>query len=349
MNRPIAPLRLDPGGLAEGAGIILTRAAIATVRGLIEGKPPAEIARRAWDDRGVASVLVQRAASSPAITTTAGWSAELAHLMTRWLGLLTPVSAGADLLSRALQLRFDGYASISLPAMTLGQAGFVGEGQPVPINQFTSSATQLAPHKLALASVLTAEMLAASEAELIVRQVLLESAARGIDAALFSANAASANAPAGLLYNTTPLTPSSSTGWDAQTDDLAVLAGAVARAAGAQIVFIAAPEQAAAILLRQLDFHFPVLSSFALAKGVVIAVAVPALVSAFGATPEISASRETTLVMNTAPPDLVTGGSAASPIASVYQTDDFALEMTCWASWALRASGAVSWMNAVAW
>jgi hypothetical protein len=40
---------------------------------------------------------------------------------------------------------------------------------------------------------------------------------------------------------------------------------------------------------------------------------------------------------------------AMRELPSIYQSDSHALRMRCWASWALRASGAIAWMNSVAW
>ena len=59
--------------------------------------------------------------------------------------------------------------------------------------------------------------------------------------------------------------------------DLATLAGAVARVAGDEIVFVMAPEQAVAANLTLEQIAYPILSSSALAKGTVIAIATPAV------------------------------------------------------------------------
>ena len=296
--------------------------------------------------------LITRAVSLPAMTTATGWAAELAHVATQFLAALTPVSAGAALLNRGLQLRFDGLKNILLPTIAQGVAAFIGEGKPIPVVQFqTAAGVTLTPHSLKLITGATYEMLVSSDAESIFRAVLIESAARGLDAALFSANAATADAPAGLLNGISPATPSSSSVLtDAMMADLSALGGAVARVAGDNIAFIAAPEQALAMRLMVENLEYPVLSTAALPAKSVVAVAANALVSGFAPLPEIDISRESTLHWETAPAEIVgSGGVIAAPTGSLAQSDRIALRMKMQAAWALRASNAIAFANNVAW
>jgi hypothetical protein len=339
----------EPSSAARNNAVAsLTRAVIATANGVLDRNVSAsDFARAHWrDDRG--AELVLRAASAPASTATAGWAQELAHVTLSFLEMLKPQSAGADLLGRALQLRFDGYKSISLPTISQQAAAFIGEGKSIPVAQFTTAAgVQLLPHKLGLISVLTREMLESSNAEPIIRAVLAESAALGLDAALFSATAGTADAPPGLLNGIAPLTASTATApLDAMSADLATLAGAVARVAGPQIVFITAPEESVPIGFWSPDFVYPVLASKALAKGTIVAIASNALVSGFDPVPEIQAARQPELVMDTAPGDPVTSGQGT---ISLLQTDKVALKMRMPLAWALRAPNALAWMQSVSW
>jgi Phage capsid family len=352
VSRPI-PLRPDRNALAEAAGTSLVRAVLAAAHGRLARIDPVEFARRNWGIDGGREVgrLLTRAASAPATTSSAGWAAELSHTILQFLGLLVPVSAGAALLNRGTALSFDsGAGTISLPMMTIGQAGFVGQGKPIPVAQFQTSSLQLQPHKLALMSTLTAEMVASSSAEAIVRMALMESAARGLDAALFSANAASADAPPGLLHSLSPMVPSSTgSTWDDMVADLAALGGAVARVAGNQLVYICAPEQSLGIALRTPDFRYPVLSSSALPAKNVICVAGNALACAFAAAPEIDSSFENLVHMESATPGDIVSGAFSAPVASIFQSDSLTLRMTLTASWTMRAANAISFMNAVNW
>jgi hypothetical protein len=351
ISRPI-PLRADPNAIAEVAAQHLARAALAAANGRLARIDPIDYARRTWGVEGSREVgrLLTRAASAPATTTQSGWAAELSHVILQFLGLLVPSSGAANLLNRGLALSFDGAGTISLPTMSIGAASFIGQGKPIPVVQFQTSSLQLQPRKLALITTLTAEMLASSNAEAITRMALVESASRGLDAALFSSNAATADAPPGLLHGLSPMTPSSTgSTWDDMGLDLAALGGAVARVGGNQLIFAAAPEQALAIALRMTGFDFPVLASSALPAKTVLCVAANALASAFAPAPEIDASFETIAHMESAAPaDIVAGGMAA-PVASVYQTDNIALRMRMTASWTLRAPNAIAFMNATNW
>jgi hypothetical protein len=88
--------------------------------------------RRRWRDSETAGIgLMLRAASTPAMTSTAGWAKELAHTTQAFLGALTPLSAGADLLDRGLQLTFDGAAVISIANITAPLADFIAQGAPM--------------------------------------------------------------------------------------------------------------------------------------------------------------------------------------------------------------------------
>ena len=48
-----------------------------------------------------------------------------------------PASAGAQLLEQGLVLSFEGHGMISAPGLVAeyGNAGFVAEGQPIPVRQ----------------------------------------------------------------------------------------------------------------------------------------------------------------------------------------------------------------------
>jgi hypothetical protein len=268
------------------------------------------------------------------------------------LASLIPQSAGADLLGRGLQLSLDGVGAIQLPTIAQKPASFIGEGKPIPVVQYAVAAgPQLTPSKLALITSLTREIIDSSNAEAIVRAALSESAALGLDAVLFSANAATADAPAGLLNGVAPIAASTATlRAEALAQDIAAIGGAVARVAGGSIVYVAAPEQALSVGLLAPSFRSPVLTSAALPARTVIAIAPAALASAFDSIPEITASREASLVMNDTPAELVTaGGTFGTPVATMFQGDNVALKMRMRAAWVLRASGAIAWTQNVTW
>lgn len=351
--RPVT-LRPDLSAARETAVAGLARAAVAIARGRFEPGAPVELARRSWGEAAARDVsLLLRGATAPATTVQPGWAGEFAHVVLQFISSLVPQSAGADLLGRGLQLRFDGAASISLPVISPTPANFVGQAKPIPVAQFvTSAGVKLEPHKLAIITLLTQEMITSSGAEAIMRDALSQAAALALDGALFSSFAGSPDQPPGLLAGATPLTPSSASVLsDAMLADLSALAGTVARVAGGGgVVFIAAPEQAVAISIGAPMFQYPVLSTAALPKGTVAAVAASALVSASEPLPMIDASREATVHRDSAPSEIVTSsGVISAPTMSVYQTDAVAVRLRLPLAWAVRAPGAIAWASNVIW
>jgi len=348
MNRPVpVPLRPDFYAVQDRTISALVRSAIATAHGTYNKaiRVP-DYARKTWGTEAAREVgLMLRAATVPATTTQSDWAGLFAQVTVTFLSSLVPASAGADLLGRGLQLRFEGAGAISLPTMSAGQAAFVGQSAPIPIVAYqTTAGIKLEPHKLALGCTLTYEMLSTPSAEDAVRAALTESAAQGLDAVLFSASAATADQPAGLLNGITATTKSTQTiPSEAMVADLATLCGAIARVAGSNIAIVAAPEQAVSIALRLPQLPYVVLASKALAAGSVIAVATNALVSAFENVPRIESSREVAQAADTAPV------ADAPATMSVFQTDNIALKLILPASWGLRAPGAIAFTTGVAW
>jgi hypothetical protein len=258
---PGRPIALTADYRGDGLSSF-TRAAIATGLAALDRNLRASDVARRWDDRNVELVL--RAAVNP--TSVAG-SPAMTQVGAAFLAALTPASAGADLLARGVQLNFSGAASISVPNIALPVADFVAEAMAFPVRTApTSAGATLTAHKLGVIVVLTGEVLRSSNAETLVRQVLVESCGPAVDNVLFSAGAAAADRPAGLLNGIAGLTPAAA-GVKAQAivDDLQALGSALAPVAGnGQIVLVASPDVAVALALRLLSQSWPVLTSASL-------------------------------------------------------------------------------------
>jgi len=343
MNRPLVPedvIRAQPIRP-------LVRAVIATALASMR-KPnlPDRVARELWgNDRNVELVL--RAAVSPTTLSSAPGVAQIAQA---FLATLVPVSAGADLLGRGVQLSFDGAAQISLPALTTPTADFVGEGQSIPAVAATSSAVTLVPHKLGVLTSLSAEMLRSPAAEQLVRQVLIDATGPAIDKVLLSANPAAADRPAGILNGVAGLTPTAAGGAKSEilVDDLQKLAAAIAPVAGnGNIALVASPDAYAALVMRlPRAVEWPVLTSSSLATKTVIALATNALVSVVDGTPTIDARQDVDWISDTAPPS---DGSLGATRYSSFQKDVVALRLRWPISWCLRTPAAIAWMTGVNW
>jgi len=212
----------------------------------------------------------------------------------------------------------------------------------------------LVPHKLATVCSLSGEMLRSSNAETLVRQVLVESAGPGIDSVLFSANPASANQPAGLLNGIPALTPAASgqSKGEILVDDLQKLATAIGPVAGnGDIVLVGSPDAAAALKMRlPSSVEWPVLTTNSLAPKTVIAVAAAAVISAIDGLPSIDTTTEAAIRYDDQPGDIVDiGGVFARPVGSLFQTDVIGLRLKWKITWALRSPSALAWMSGVNW
>jgi hypothetical protein len=342
-DRSITPLRPDHNALARAALTSVTRAAI--MAGRNAGKRVAEASE--WPEDRAVEWLLRSAVSPTKISDAAG----LARLAVEFLRSLVPVSASAAVLDASISLSWDNLAQISIPGLTLPTAAWVGEGAPIPVIQGTSStAATLTPSKLATAIVLSHEMVSGSNAEAIMRMVLVENIAATLDAALFgNAAAVPGTSPAGLLNGLSSLTPASA-GAAAMVSDISALAQALGPVSGAsQPILITNPRQAAVIKMTVFVDPFVVLPSNAIPDKTVIGIVPSAVVSVIGA-PEITASIETTVHMASPASDIVSSpGTVAAPSRSVFQTDSLVLKFRMDAAWVRRATAGVQFVSATNW
>jgi hypothetical protein len=319
---------------------------------LLTARAVAQVTRRAVadviEDRWPSDRIVARAASAPAMTSVAGWAAELAQkIVSDALDALGPVSAAVRLLRLGLVLSFDRHAIISAPGFTAapGNAGFVAEGQPIPVRQLAATGAQLQPYKLAAISVLTREMVESSNAEQMIGDVLVRAAGLALDAAVFDSSAATAARAAGLRSGIAALTPSASVDpFGAFYEDLSTVIGGVSPVGG-PFVLVTSYARAATMAARfPGDPGLAVLGCNAVGNDL-IAVGPNALVSAFSPDPEIETSSAASLVMNDVAAPVVNGGAPAAPVRSLLQTDSIALKVRWPMAWALRSPAAVAWVS----
>jgi hypothetical protein len=172
---------------------------------------------RAWSDDSRANVIVK--ASVPPIDTSTVWAIQSQSV----LPLLSPASASARVLALGANLDLSGLNSLRIPWVSgrLTKPVFVQEGSPFAhINMATAGAILGPTKSLKLGCELTIELQNASAdtATEILSSALAMSVSQGMDAQFFSASAASASAPAGLLAGKAAITPGAN-----MTADLAAL------------------------------------------------------------------------------------------------------------------------------
>jgi hypothetical protein len=306
---------------------------------------PEQIRQRVWPGDEPA-LLLTRAAVSP--TTTADY---IKIDVIKLLAGLAPRSAASKLFEISQPVDLSGINSILFPLPgALPTASFVAEGMPIPILQGTiSNAMRVGPvHKLALISPLTVEVEQASAgtASVIITRLLEVGISRGLDAALFSANAATAISPAGLLNGVAAIPAGAS-----MSADLGNLVAAVANAGfdGEEVVFVASDPQALALrLVAGPQFNYRIIGTRALPPKSVVAIDSAALAFAYSGTPTSETARETTIHFADAPLPLVEGGVVASPSKNLWQCGCLAIRTKAMVAWAAGA-GSIQWVTGVAW
>jgi hypothetical protein len=339
--------------LARTPSNILFRTAAAILRSHASGDTPEAAAKKLFGK----DQMILRAASAPARTSDSGWAGPLARqVVSDLLQSIVSISAGAALLTRALQINFDHLQSIRMPSRLVDPAyagQWIAEGQAIPVFQYPVSAGKtLTPHRLSVISSFTREMVDTSNVEMFVRSLLSESAALAVDKALFGSQADDSITPPGLLNGVTPITAATgSSRRDNMAGDVEALIAQLATAGGgADAVFVAAPGQAAAIKTYVgPKFDYPILTSMVLPAGQVICIEPRSLVATISAaTPEFSVAENTLLHMETVPGDIV-AGAPSTPTKSLFQLDALALKMTLRdLDWKMRAAH-VAVVNNVNW
>jgi hypothetical protein len=333
---------------APPAGNLFTRMLAAKTIASIRKGDPSEVAAERWPADKLLAQVLTRAATAPAMTTVTGWAAELAQLkvVTDGLRALGSMSAAATLMQSGVVLRFDGYGTISVPGFVAAaaNAGFVAEGAPIPVRSLALVPATLSPHEMASIAVLTREMAEGSNAEALIGDTLMRSAALALDAIMFDNVAGDAIRPAGLRYGVAATPASASTdAFAAFFEDVATLTGVVAQVGGAgPYALVTNPGRAASVPLRSggsTSQNLTILGSPAVGNDVIM-IALAALVAA-GDDPEVTTSTASSLHMDTVPQPMGTAG----PAKSMFQTDSMAIKMRWPLCWSLRDPRGVAWLT----
>jgi hypothetical protein len=275
------------------------------------------------DDEFVPKMI--KAVSNPATRSTF-WQA----VASKVLPALVPASAAGRLMALGNTVVLDGVYQVAIPRIS--QAGrpatvFVAEGGPFPVVNCSSSSYLLGPtKKIGVISTISHELewASADTAAQIVAEALEISAIESLDATMFSATAASAAAPAGILNGLTAI-PSVGTGAVGVADDLAKIAKAISNAGvnPDDMVIITSAQNAMKIkVLASPKLTNEVLTGFKIPDDWVIGVAPQAFWTAFpdaDVSVEISANASGLAHFDDSAPaqDPLTG----APTRSLYQQD----------------------------
>ena len=312
------------------------------------------------NDEGTA--LVTRAAVTGATTTTIGWAQEIvSHGFADFISVLAGSSAASTLMLRGQQFTYDGaYTALQVPSFTATSASssFLSQGANVPVHKFDFGKYVYLPvKKLVTITSYTRELFQHSvpNIEAAVRATILESMGLTLDSIMFDATTADVTRPAGLLagISATPASANSDHN-QAMLEDVTALGASVsAVASNGAIVFIASPKQAIALRLRAPhSFPYEVLSSAALADGVVVCIAANCLVSAADPAPRFWVTNEASIISDDAPTDIVAAGGqpfSGGAVKSFFQVDALGLRTIWQVNFGLRSATGLAWTQSVLW
>ena len=328
LRRPI-PLRPDYS--SHGASACATRGAAAVIAHIRDISPVR------------AQEILETRAATPLTTMTS--AAALAPVMTSDLiASIATLSAAAKLITLGTTVDLTGIGSLRVPgrvtnAQNAGQ--WIEEGLPIPLRAMSIAANTLVPRKLAVLTSYTREQSESSNIEALVKVAIGEATGLALDAKIFSADAASAAAPAGLLNGVVPIAAATGGGTTAMAADIAALIAALgANGAGASPVLVVAVPQATTLkLLAGPKFDLPILASASLPSGTVIAIEPSSFISGFTSPPDFSTSSGSATVheedTNVLP--IVGPGGTASPVMSFFQHDVIGLKMLLRGAFCMRA------------
>ena len=324
----------------------LVQACAAAAIGALDRTPAERVAKREYsNDRGVEWLLrgpsqVLDTASAPPLARTI-----VADVITA----ITPSSVAAKLFREGLQLSFDRAGTIAVPTLLgdMAYSGFVAEGKPIPVVETPlEPLVMIEPRKLATIVVLTSEMVRSSNIEVLITDGLVRSTSLALDRALFDDLAGDAARPAGLRHGVTPLAASTAPEpVAALMQDIENIRRAVGEIASAHPIYVMSKTRALLAQLRSTHGLDPlvVLGSRALRGTMIMLGIVPeTLASVYGGAPDISATRESAMLMNSTPDE-------SPPSRSLWQTDCVAILVRLPVSWAVRSPFGVAWLVTTNW
>ena len=332
----------------------LTRAIYAlALRDVGSRKDPGDILRRTWPN-DTAADLILRAAVSP--TSTSSYPTFTTAVT---LPALAPQSAAVRLFANALKVDLTGVASITVPyAATQPQVGFVAEGSPAPLPQFSLAGVTVGPaRKLLVLSAVTGELENSTPetASAVIGRMLADATAKALDSAVFSNVAADSTRPGGLLNGVSAITATAGGGLAALVGDLGNLAGEIADGGinADDMIIVTHPETATKLrLLASPAFTNTILGTPQVAVGTVIAVAPGGLAVGYSGAPDIESSFEATVHFeDTTPLAISTPGSpntVAAPVRSAFQHNLIVIRVRCRCAWGALPD-AIQYLTGATW
>lgn len=223
---PKGPAIISRQSKSREKGDLLFKHATTAFLAHVENKAMDQVARERYSHDPDVETIV-KAAVNPAMTDVSGWAAELTDdAIQGFQDLLRGDSAAAATFAVAgLNLSFDGYTAIKIPARQGGTTDLApswsGEGDAIPVKRGTFGQHVINPFKWGVISTFSKELAIRStpQIESLIRQFIIADAGTQLDANFFSPDVAVAGVrPDGVLQGVTG-TPAS-TGGSSPADDM---------------------------------------------------------------------------------------------------------------------------------
>lgn len=311
---------------------------------------PLDTAEQWWPEDEETPRLL-RAASSPANTADPQWAGSLAsQAVGDFLGTLSRTSAYSALRANSLMpgLTMPRAGSLKVPGVgSIPAASFISELSAMPVLQGLTTASAALTNKKLACIIVTSRNFADSvgNVELMVRTLLSESIATGLDTVLLSDDAATASTPGGILAGAVPVTPSTSPNPDtAMREDIGAMVAALAEPTSDNLVLVANKAQAGSLRLAFPAGGIAVVSSPQMPAGTVALVDAAAFLSVNDDRPIFDMSEQVTLSMNDPGADLMT-----PPVTSLFQQALVGFRAILSVDWVMRSPGHVSIAESVNW
>jgi len=328
---------------------------------------------RRWMDQTPEIHKVLMTAIPAADTTTAGWASELAYaqnMQSEFIDFLRPMT----ILGRVTGTRPVPF-NMRVSSLTGGTTGYwVGQGKAIPMSKGTTGSLSLGITKLSGLAAYDDEILKLSSPsiELMVRDDLGKAVAQVIDVAFIDPNngGITNEKPASVLYGVTPITPSGTDAAAIKTDVAAVFAASIAANLDPMSgVWIMSPTSALKLSLMMTTNGIQQYPGISIKGGtwqglpvivspnvvitgspqfgsmIVLLLANEVFLADDGDV-DIQISNEASFEMLDNPTNLSTGGTAATSVVSMFQTQSWAIKAVRYVNWLKRRTAAAAFIQA---
>lgn len=358
-------------------GVRFARYAQALVRGM--GNPQQALACIQADQRWMRETpelaMVMKTAIAAGDTTTSGWASELVYaenLANEFIEYLRPMT----ILGKIGNFRRVPF-NIRVGGMSGGTTGYwVGQGKPIPVSKGTTTSVSLAIAKVAGLTAIDNELarLSTPSAELMIRNDLAKALIYVMDDSFINPNNGGVTnvSPASMTYGVTPVTPTGTTYAAMRTDLQTLMETAFDNSidtTGSVWIMSQTLALKLAMMVNALDQkvnpeltpeggrfqgYQAVVSQAAQIAGspqyndVLIWLHPQEVFMADDGQVTIEASKEASIELSDAPTNQSTGGTTATSMVSMFQTETMAIKAVRFVNWTKRRTQAAQWISAAA-